>query len=253
MNKRKTEHSELWISVIHTTGDNGLEGGKTTGRSYDPASLEPDDELAFDNGSNGIVRIVSVSDTEIKLVWLDNEINVEYGHYVEIPGYPADSTDNGESLSLLVGYHKIPTHKELVNRIIDIGTRRNPEKGCDSRWDKHLTVHFVDIDIARGNTGMWVAKALLESSDDWSTLVITDFNRFRSILLEGINAGTLSPSDLEGWDWMETASKNNDPELFMEDMDKYYDLLADASENGVLDARDILDMIWEPENCQEED
>ena len=46
---------------------------------------------------------------------------------------------------------------------------------------------------------------------------------------------------------------NNDPGEFADDMDLYYDALATAAENGTWIARDIMDMIWEPENCQEED
>ena len=36
-------------------------------------------------------------------------------------------------------------------------------------------------------------------------------------------------------------------------MTYYFDLVMTAVEHGNQDARDIMDMIWEPENCQEED
>lgn len=76
---------------------------------------------------------------------------------------------------------------------------------------------------------------------------------FQDILLEGIGKGALAPDDQLGWSWMHTAAINNDPALFMADTDRYYDLLMEAVANGNEDARDIMDQIWEPENCQEED
>ncbi|MBP3298395.1 MAG: hypothetical protein J6L73_01795 [Muribaculaceae bacterium] len=43
------------------------------------------------------------------------------------------------------------------------------------------------------------------------------------------------------------------PGEFADDMDLYYNVLATAAKNGVWLARDIIDKICEPENCQEED
>lgn len=143
------------------------------------------------------------------------------------------------------------SHKELVNLIIDIGTSTQDTETLAAR--KQQALRLIDLDIARGFTGMHVAKALLSSSDDWSTCEITDADRFRAILEEGIARGCLRPDNHIGWDWMETAAKNNDPACFMENMERYYDILADAAEHGVVEAMDIRDTIWEPENCQEED
>lgn len=49
------------------------------------------------------------------------------------------------------------------------------------------------------------------------------------------------------------AAEHNDPTEFMTDMDHYFDLLMTATEHGNHNAHEIMDMIWEPENCQEED
>ena len=76
---------------------------------------------------------------------------------------------------------------------------------------------------------------------------------FRLVLLEGIGLGCLAPDKTLAWEWMETAAVNNDPATFMDDMDRYYDLLAAAAENGVAEARRLMDRIWEPEQIIEED
>lgn len=46
---------------------------------------------------------------------------------------------------------------------------------------------------------------------------------------------------------------NNDPEEFMTDMERYYDILATAAEEGNEIALDIMNTIWEPEQIIEED
>ena len=46
---------------------------------------------------------------------------------------------------------------------------------------------------------------------------------------------------------------NNDPEEFMTDMERYYDILATADEEGNEIALDIMNAIWEPEQIIEED
>ncbi len=43
------------------------------------------------------------------------------------------------------------------------------------------------------------------------------------------------------------------PEIFMDDTELYYDLLAIGAEEGSDIARDIMNAIWEPENIIEED
>lgn len=142
-------------------------------------------------------------------------------------------------------------HKEIINAIIDFGVRPADTPDYCSRQDELL--RLVDADIENGYTGMWMCKALLKSCHDWSTCEITDIDHFKDRLLEAIAHGALAPDNIIGWDWMEIAIRNNDPAEFMDDTLRFYDLLADAGEHGISAAFDIMDMIWEPENCQEED
>ena len=144
-----------------------------------------------------------------------------------------------------------PVHKDIVNRIIDLGT--TPADAPDYRSQQEELLRFVDADIERGCNGMWMCKALLESCRDWSTCVITSMERFKWLLLKAIDHGALAPDNVVGWDWMEIAVRNNDPSEFMDDTLRFYDILAEAGEHGITEAFDIIDMLWEPENCQEED
>ena len=82
---------------------------------------------------------------------------------------------------------------------------------------------------------------------------MTRMSHFKAILLEGIEKGCLAPQCDLAWQWLEMAATNNDPTLFVDDMDLYYDLLATAAEKGNSIALDIMNTIWEPEQIIEED
>lgn len=71
--------------------------------------------------------------------------------------------------------------------------------------------------------------------------------------MEGIERGSLAPDNYFGWEWMEVATKYNAPTDFMEDMELYYEVLDTAACHGVVEAIDIMDSIWEPEQIIEED
>lgn len=116
-----------------------------------------------------------------------------------------------------------------------------------------IKLEKVNTLIEKGEVGYYPLKALLMACDDFDSLEISDFNLFRDILKEGIEKGALSPDDEKGWSYLMLAAENNDPTEFMTDMDRYFDLLMTATEHGNQDAHEIMDMIWEPENCQEED
>lgn len=119
--------------------------------------------------------------------------------------------------------------------------------------DEEEALGILDGMIGEGNISLYPLKALLSASNNWHTPVIIRLSQFRDILLEGIEKGALSPDDEEGWSWLLAASETNDPADFMIDTERFYDLLAEAMEAGNQDAREIMDMIWEPEQIIEED
>ena len=112
---------------------------------------------------------------------------------------------------------------------------------------------LIDELIREGDIGLYVLKAILMASNDWSTGEFVRPSLFRQILLEGIEKGCLTPDYANDWDWLETAAENNNPAEFMDDMDRWYDILASAVECGNEVARDIMNRIWEPEQIIEED
>ncbi len=102
---------------------------------------------------------------------------------------------------------------------------------------------------------LWYAALLC--CDDWNTYLLVRPDEFRDMMQRAVKRNCLHPKEQLNWRVLDMLSDNNDPDTFMDDKDKYYDLLATAMEEGNRDvcniARKIMNMIWEPENCQEED
>ncbi len=221
---------------------------------YDLEYLRTVDKIELPGEDGGGVEILSADTARLVVSW-DGERDFlpKDGRTVtNKPGFRRSLLDAAYTLNLVFSFQHIPAkYSDLFNLIIDIGMDRGGSETLPEKQEDVL--RFIDIYIERGYTGLYVAKALLVASSDWRSCKIPNFSHFRKVLLEGIGKGCLAPDNYIGWNWMEIASKHNDPAEFMEDMDKYYDILATASEHGVIEARDIMDMIWEPENCIEED
>lgn len=112
---------------------------------------------------------------------------------------------------------------------------------------------MVNTLINDGAVELYPLKALLAASNNWNTYLFVRESIFREILDEGVRKGCLEPQNELAWAWLEVAAVNNDPVLFMDDVEEFYDILATAAESGNLIARDIMNDIWEPENIIEED
>ena len=126
-------------------------------------------------------------------------------------------------------------------------------KGEDSTAMEEQTIALIDAAIEDGCVEAYPMKALLESANDWTRLVICRMTQFQIILREGVDKGCLAPENDLAWAWLELAAQNNDPTPFLEDdMEQYYDLLMTAMEQG-RDVQYIIDMIWEPEQEIDDD
>lgn len=159
--------------------------------------------------------------------------------------------------SSVIFEYRTPLSRKEIDEIPKMALDAATYSGGDWLERSNRTIRVIDFvkrAVKEGNTGLYVALALLSASGRWEYCVIHCPEKFRKIFTEGLRKGALAPDDDNpAWDWMEIAIKNNDPGDFADDMDLYYDALATAAENGIWIARDIMDMIWEPENCQEED
>ena len=202
--------------------------------------------------------VVKVSDETIELSRNGS------GFVIEKDVNPADGISSGGSngggvygSSSVIFEYRTPLSGEEIDKIPEMALNAASVPGKD--WlessNRHIAVlDFVKRAVKDGDIGLYVALALLTASSNWEYCEIYRPGQFRKIFTEGLRKGALAPDDDNpAWRWMDIAIMNNDPGEFADDMDLYYDALATAAENGVWLARDIMDMIWEPENCQEED
>ncbi len=143
----------------------------------------------------------------------------------------------------------------VINRIKEIGDiHKKSDRAIypETTEAEEEVLHYVDLYLEE-DPEMYAIKAMLEASNNWDTFEIVRPDQYRAILLEGIDKGALAPENAFAWSMLGLAAQSNDPQEFMTDIDRYYDLLATAVEHGNTDALDIMNTIWEPEQIIEED
>ena len=254
----RATHRELRIRATHVTRDMSVGNTYDTDYYVDIDHLDNNKTTYIDlttlNG--GRIEIVKVTADTITLRWHERVFCVNFGAEVSTD---ASLIDNQllslDSLQLTFAYREIPDYIGIWNMIASLGRdekERKTERSILAAQKKEI-LHFIEIAIGHGNTGLYVAKALLNIYNDWSTCEISDLSAFQKELLEGIEHGCLAPDNYYGWEWLEVAAKYNNPACFMEDMDLYYEVLDTAASHGVVEAIDIMSSIWEPEHIIEED
>lgn len=195
--------------------------------------------------ANGMFTVDAVSDSALTFTYREVTHTLALGEEWKLPSYP-----------ISVRYYRLTAREHitrLLERILPIHKKSLHALILSTTDDEQLVLQLINHEIDAGSIGLYPLKALLISSNNWYTTKILRQGMFREILLEGIAKGSLSPCDAEGWEWLHVAADTNDPAEFMTDMERYYDLLASAAEAGNIDALDIMNEIWPPEQIIEED
>ena len=255
---KKANSREIRIRAMHVTRD-GVVGNSYSTDYYagiNQFDINPEQEIVLNSLDGGCVTLLAASEDAVTLKWRNEKYEVKFNTDVSTEECLVNNPHlSSDSLRLVFFYSNIPNYAELWSMIAKMGCDELEEKE-----EKHILtarkeeiLHFIDKAIEKGNTGLYVAKALLTEYNNWGTCEIDSLYCFRKALLEGIESGALAPDNYFGWEWMVVAAKNNDPAEFMEDMDLYYEVLDTAAGHGVGEAIDIMDSIWEPEQIIEED
>lgn len=254
----KASYKELGIKATHVTRDMSV--GNTYSVDYytDIDQFGGNEETCINlpRLDGGRVKLVSVTEDAVTLKWGEEEFHVNFGSEVSTKEYlinnPLLSSD---LLKLIFFYRKSPNYAELWSMIAKVGCDelegKEERRALTAR--KKYILHHIKKAIEHGNTGLYVTDALLSIYNNWGTCEIDNIRFFREKLLKGIERGCLAPDNHYGWEWLEVASRYNDPADFMEDMEMYYEVLDTAAGYGVVEAIDIMDSIWEPEQIIEED
>lgn len=197
----------------------------------------------------GTVKILRLDETHIDLKWNGRDFSLDLG------GEGAGASAAGDR-AISFRYCDYASFDGIMTLLGLVGDRhRREDKTCypeTTGMEERLLFH-LDRLIGAGDTELYVLRALLSASNNWSTFAIVRKEQFRGLLLEGIGRGCLAPDRKYDWSILGAAAMSNDPEEFMTDKERYYDLLATAAEAGIGAARDIMNRIREPERIIEED
>lgn len=205
----------------------------------------------------GTTEIADVRPDKISVRWSGKEYGIEFGTRVGTERMPqADNSGTACEVYMEYEYRGMTQWDKvclMITNIASIHEKSDSPVILETADEEKKALGMLEEIINQGNVGLYPLYALLSASNNWATTVIVRISQFREILLEGIEKGCLAPDCDTGWSWLEFAANVNDPETFMTDMDRYFDILMTAAENGNLAARDIMNTIWEPEQEIEED
>ena len=244
----RARHREIRIKAMHTTRDRSI-GNSYAVNYYADINLtdnqaKTDIELSPLDG--GRINLLSTTPDAVIVAWGDEKFHVNFNSNVSTKEYLIDNPLVGaDYLTLNFLYQAVPNYAELWNSITQLGydERDGKVEKYDLTERKEDILHFIDKAIEQGNTGLYVAKALLTEYNNWGTCEIDDLDTFQKQLLEGIELGCLSPDNRWGWEWLEVATPYNNPTDFMADTELFNEVLATAASHGVVEAIDIIDMM----------
>lgn len=205
----------------------------------------------------GTLRVEALSEDTITLSLNGEALTVPMGQRIGYGPYPAENPYlSADMVMMWMEFRRLMPREEMI-RLLDRVSQEHStatDAVClrTSKIEERV-LELIDALIEEGDISLYPLKALLASCNNWHSGVIVRTSEFQRILLEGIEHGCLAPDNEEGWDWLLVAAGSNDPTEFMTDMDRYYDILAEATEHGNTIALDIMNTIWEPEQIIEED
>lgn len=205
----------------------------------------------------GEVRVVDVSPEKITLETEGKTLELELEDKAGCGAYAVDNPYvTFETIELCFYYeYRSPYNQAIevfdyVRRCHSVTTGSVNAK--TTKYERKV-LNLLNRAGREGFTDAYVLKALLDTCNNWSTMVICRMSQFKGLLLNAVRKGALDPEHDLSWQVMGMAATNNDPNEFIDDKDLYYDLLATAAEEGRDEARDIMNEIWPPEQIIEED
>ena len=253
-----TDYIFLSIYMKHRVRD------MSVGNSFDNkmapipyADLRAGEEIDCSRIRGGKVRVVDVVPERITLEAEGKTYELELEEKVGCGDYAVDNPFVSlETIELFFYYeYRSPYNQAIwvfdyVRRCHSVTT--GSVNSRTTKYEKKV-LNLLNRAGREGYTDAYVLKALLDTCNNWSTMVICRMSQFKGLLLQAVRKGALGPDHDLAWQVMGMAATNNDPNEFIDDKDLYYDLLATAAEEGCDEARDIMNEIWPPEQIIEED
>ena len=219
--------------------------------------LKPGQVVHMSPSPGGKIQIESMSEEAITISFFNVAKILRLGEeWTSGPIKTFNPVDSSDECMITIRYHRLTFWeyiKLMMNRILYIHEHSRHPLNTITTEPEEKVLSLINQAIDDGNPVLYPLKALLMASNNWHSAKILRPGLFQDILLEGIEKGALAPDDAQGWEWLKVAAESNDPSEFMPDMERYYDLLASAAEEGDTNALDIMNEVWPPEQIIEED
>lgn len=248
---------ELRVRVTERTMDMSVSNTEYGDMDIPEKDLKKEARFEVPHFPDSAFEILEASGDKVRVQWCSHEYEIPLGNTVTTRNILLDNPYlSVDEMHIRFEYREIPLYTRamrLLDKIAKLHGAMDPRKAGTTKAEQKVLNMLDELIYKNDRTDLYPLKALLDASNNWATGKIVRMSHFRHILLEGIDKGCLAPDQDEAWDWMEAAAGNNDPAEFMEDTERWYDILMTAAEEGNTIAKDIMDRIWEPEQIIEED
>lgn len=258
MNSFDLNRKILVVTANNYTMDMSIGNLRSETQKFLVKDISPKDSLTVkEMPESGNTEIISISDESITLSWLGKEYNVKLGEEIKTIEVSQENIYlSRDEIYMTYEYKEETLFDRAIELIVKIGNIHEASVSSvhpETIEDEELALAMLDRLIQEGDVEIYVLKALLSASNNWSEGIIVRDSQYKEILLEGIEKGCLNPEFSNSWHWLYLAVERNKPYSIMDDLDKLYEILSDAYEKGNEKALEIKNLIWEPEQTIEED
>lgn len=206
----KFDKPYLALTVRHETRDMSVGHVEKQDFYISTDRLIPGEKLSVDGSVPLSVdyTVLKVSDEAIELS------RNGAGFIIEKDAGPVDGMSCGGSngggvygSSSVAFEYRTPLSRKEIDEIpkMVLDAASCPGKNWLESSNRHIDVlNFVERTVKEGNTGLYVALALLAASGNWEYCKIHSPEKFRKIFTEGLRKGALAPDNDNPawWGWM---------------------------------------------------
>ncbi len=223
-------HVCLYTEFVET---GGLRNHMPSEQTFFLAELHPGKVIEFKG--EGSVCVSDVSESEVTLSWLGGTYRVELDGVMVSCRYSVDNPLLSESHGFRATFRSLIPDLDVKARIEAI--RRMPPDDPKTVKLRNQVLYRLDseTDCIFDDPGMWIARAVLNTADDWATCKINDRMKFAGYMATAFSSSPhlLEFCDRTGWKWLETACRGGAFDSYLYDMIMLP--VSDAVIRGVLD------------------
>lgn len=242
---------ELRLFYEHRTMDMSVGGGYSSDMIIPLSEIRKGETLNTDVLGCGRIVVADVSEERLVLNWCSTDYEVNLDTSVKTRSYAVDNPYlSYEEVYLRFEYKYVSVEvilSETFDRITEYHSRMKRPAYPETARQQMLALGLLK-ELCKHDVEWYVPLAVLSAADNWADVRLARPYIFRNLLFEGVRHGALSPDNKFAWHWIEIAARENDPAEFMDDRQRFCDLLRRAAEAGNEEASQILETLSDNDN-----